>query len=225
MNDLAGLYSYRSDYERAATLYRAALDIDRQALGQDHPQVGMHVQDLAVTLQLQGKLAEAEPLYAESMQMLQQGARRAHPHDARCAANYGRFLHRSGDLARAEQVLSDVLERDRQARGARHAFVGHDLVNLGECCGSTRRATPKRSATSARRSTSTPKRCRPIIRTSLPPCPGLGRASSNRAASRKPNRRCAVRLAIGDEIAAGRQPAARRGEQRAGALSWLAKQR
>ncbi len=31
MNELAGLYTYRNDFEHAATLFRAALDIDRQA--------------------------------------------------------------------------------------------------------------------------------------------------------------------------------------------------
>ena len=50
MNELAGLYSYSGRHDRAATLYRAALDIDRQALGNDHPQVGMHLQNLAVAL-------------------------------------------------------------------------------------------------------------------------------------------------------------------------------
>jgi tetratricopeptide (TPR) repeat protein len=43
----------------------------------------------------------------------------------------GRFLHRRGELARAAETLGRVVELDRQARGARHAFVGHDLVNLG----------------------------------------------------------------------------------------------
>jgi tetratricopeptide (TPR) repeat protein len=63
MNDLAGLYLQRSDYGRAAQLYRTALDIDRLALGQDHPQVAMHIQSLALTLHRQGQLDEAEPLY------------------------------------------------------------------------------------------------------------------------------------------------------------------
>mgnify|MGYP006205746965 CR=1 FL=1 len=52
----------RRDHERAEVLYRTALDINRQALGNDHPQVGMHVQNLAFTLQEQGKLEQAAPL-------------------------------------------------------------------------------------------------------------------------------------------------------------------
>lgn len=131
MNELASLHTYRSDYERAATLYRTALDIDRQALGNDHPQVGMHVQNLAFTLQQQGKLTEAAPLYAESLQILSKVLGETHPMTLDASANYGRFLHRRGDLVQAEEVLARVVELDRKARGERHPFVGHDLVNLG----------------------------------------------------------------------------------------------
>ncbi len=131
MNELAGLYSYSGRHDRAATLYRAALDIDKQALGNDHPQVGMHLQNLAVALHAQGKLEEAAPLYEESMQILQRVYGEKHPQMLDAAANYGRFLHRRGELARAEEILSRVVELDREARGPRHAFVAHDLVNLG----------------------------------------------------------------------------------------------
>ncbi|MBM0104508.1 serine/threonine protein kinase [Steroidobacter sp. S1-65] len=131
MNELAGLYTYRNEYERAATLYRAALDIDRQALGNDHPQVGMHVQNLGFVLQSQGKLSEAAPLFTESLQILSKVLGETHPMTLDATANYGRFLHRRGDLQQAEQVLVRVVDLNRKARGEQHPFVGHDLVNLG----------------------------------------------------------------------------------------------
>lgn len=131
MNELASLHTYRNEHDRAATLYRTALDIDRQALGNDHPSVGMHIQNLAFTLQEQGKLEEAAPLFAESLQILGKVLGESHPITLDATANYGRFLHRRGDLVQAEKVLARVVELDRQARGERHPFVGHDLVNLG----------------------------------------------------------------------------------------------
>ena len=131
MDELASLHAYRNDHERAEILYRTALDINRRALGNDHPQVGMHVQNLAFTLQERGKLEQAAPLFAESLQILGKVLGESHPITLDATANYGRFLHRRGDLARAEQVLARVVELDRQARGERHPYVGHDLVNLG----------------------------------------------------------------------------------------------
>jgi eukaryotic-like serine/threonine-protein kinase len=65
------------------------------------------------------------------MQILQRVLGEKHPQTLDAAANYARFLHRRGELARAEAMLSKVAELDRQARGQRHAFVGHDLVNRG----------------------------------------------------------------------------------------------
>jgi serine/threonine protein kinase/tetratricopeptide (TPR) repeat protein len=131
MNEMANLHTYRSDFERAATLYRAALDIDRSALGNDHPQVGLHVQNLAFALQSQGKLDEAAPHYAESLQILSKVLGESHPMTLDASSNYGRFLHRRGDFAQAEQVLARVVELDRKARGDTHPYVGHDLVSLG----------------------------------------------------------------------------------------------
>ncbi len=131
MNELAGLYTYRNDFERAATLFRAALDIDRQALGNDHPQVGIHVLNLAFTSQSLGKLDEAAGLYTEALQILGKVLGEAHPMTLDASANYGRFLHRRGNLAQAEQVLVRVVDLDRKARGEQHPYVGHDLVNLG----------------------------------------------------------------------------------------------
>ena len=132
MNELASLYSYRGRQDRAATLYRAALDIDRQALGNDHPQVGMHLHNLAVTLQAQGKLEEAAPLYEESMQILQRGARRdaIRRRSTRPRTTAASCIGAASWRA-PRRCSSEVVELDRQARGPRHAFVGHDLVNLG----------------------------------------------------------------------------------------------
>jgi serine/threonine-protein kinase len=130
INDLAGVHLRRSEYERAAALYRQALEIDRRALGADHPHVAMHIQSLALTLHRQGKLAAAEPLYRTSLQLLQRVLGDRHPHTLDALANFGNFLRRRGDLPAAEAVLRDVLERDIAVRGAEHAFVGHDRVNL-----------------------------------------------------------------------------------------------
>ena len=132
MNELAGLYSYRGEQDRAATLYRAALDIDRQALGNDHPQVGMHLHNLAVTLQLQGKLdgsgaavrgIDADPAARCSASDIRRRSTRPRTTAASCIG--------AASWRAPRRCSSKVVELDRQARGPRHAFVGHDLVNLG----------------------------------------------------------------------------------------------
>src|SRR5690606_41331318 len=55
VNELANLHSYRGNFAEAGRLYRTALDIDRDALGRDHPQVAMHLHNLAVMMHLDRK--------------------------------------------------------------------------------------------------------------------------------------------------------------------------
>ncbi len=130
LSELASVL-FAQDKTRAATLYRTALDINRDTLGGDHPHIAMDLHNLAVVLQAQGDLQAAEPLYAQSAELLQRLFGDAHPHTLDAMANYGRFLHQRGDLAHAERVLNTVVENDRRARGPDHPFIGHDLVTRG----------------------------------------------------------------------------------------------
>ena len=152
------------------------------------------MQNLAVTLQLQGKLAEAEPLYAESMQMLSKVLGERIRRRSTLLANYGRFLHRKRRSG-ARRAGAERCARAGHARRAarRHAFVGHDLVNLGMLrldSGQLRRAERDlRDALDiyARRAAGRSSLCR--FR-AVGPRPLPARAAT---ASRKPRRPCAAR--------------------------------
>jgi serine/threonine protein kinase/Tfp pilus assembly protein PilF len=128
--ELASLHSFRGGYVEAARLLRTALDIDRQALGRDHPHTATHLHNLAVNLHLNGDLTQAEPLYAEAAELLRTVLGETHPQTLDALSNYGRFLHRKGDLKLAQEILTRAVAANRLARGDRHAYVGHDLVNL-----------------------------------------------------------------------------------------------
>ena len=185
----------------AATLYRAALDIDRQALGNDHPQVGMHLQNLAVTLHAQGKLEEAAPLYEESMQILRRVLGEQHPQTLDASANYGRFLHRRGELARAAEVLGKVVELDRQARGARPRFRRSRSRQSRQWCGWTRSEqaqAEKEFRAALDIYAQTLPADHPYVASALS---GLGRCTPGAESSRaKPSRRCGDAKEIGSEI-------------------------
>jgi tetratricopeptide (TPR) repeat protein len=70
-------------------------------------------------------------MYVESTRLLNKVLGESHPQTIDAMANYGRFLHRKQDLPQAEAVLAAVVVANRKARGAQHALIGHDLVNLG----------------------------------------------------------------------------------------------
>ena len=92
------------------------------------PTAGMRAAIAAAEVELNPQ--EAEPLYAESAELLRTVLGETHPQTLDALSNYGRFLHRKGDLALADSILTKVVTANRAARGDRHAYVGHDLVNL-----------------------------------------------------------------------------------------------
>ena len=51
----------------AEPLYQRALAIDENALGADHPDVAIDLNNLALLYHTQGKYAEAEPLYQRAL--------------------------------------------------------------------------------------------------------------------------------------------------------------
>ncbi len=61
------LYYQQGENDRAEQLYRRSLAIREKALGSDHPDVAMSLDNLAKLYQAQGKYAEAEPLLQRSL--------------------------------------------------------------------------------------------------------------------------------------------------------------
>ena len=150
-----------------------------------------------------------------------------HPHDARCDA---RTTAASCIAAAIWRGPSEVLTRRGRARpqGARRAACVRRPRSGQSRHGATGPATPMRDAEQDF------ARALDIYAESLPAdhpyvasaLSGLGRAAARtEAASRRRNRPCAQATHDGREIAVQRQPAARRGKQRAGTRALLAQGR
>ena len=68
MSDLAALYVSQGRYDEAEPLYREALQLSREVLGERHPDTLGIMNNLAALYQSQGRYGEAEPLYTEVLQ-------------------------------------------------------------------------------------------------------------------------------------------------------------
>ncbi len=71
-NNLAGLYDSQGRYPEAEPLLLQALDLYKQLLGDNHPQVALSLNNLANLYQYQGRYPEAEPLYLEAINIATQ---------------------------------------------------------------------------------------------------------------------------------------------------------
>ena len=58
LNNLAGLYDTQGDYAKAEPLYKRSLAIDEKALGPDHPNVAISLENYAVLLRATKREAE-----------------------------------------------------------------------------------------------------------------------------------------------------------------------
>src|SRR5258708_8689225 len=63
VDNLALLLSNEGKYGEAESLYRRALDIRENALGERHPEMATSLDNLALLLSNEGKYGEAESLY------------------------------------------------------------------------------------------------------------------------------------------------------------------
>jgi tetratricopeptide (TPR) repeat protein len=65
------LYQAEGRYSEAEPLYQRSSAIMQQALGPDHPDVALSLNNLALLYQAEGRYSEAEPLYKRSLTISQ----------------------------------------------------------------------------------------------------------------------------------------------------------
>ncbi len=159
-------------YGDAEPALRRALAIYERALGEQSPEVAVHLNDLSVALYAQGKLAEAEPVAARALRLREATVGPSHPDTALSLDNLATVYRAQRRLADAAGLHERALAIREQAYGRDNPMVGDSLLGLGavyrEQGRSSRRARTKRSASpcrsvwpsSIRRSAATPRRWR-----------------------------------------------------------------
>ena len=79
LNQQANQLYQAGKYEEAIPLVEQILQIRRQVLGEEHPDVATSLNTLAVLYQNQGRYAEAEPLYQQALEMRKRTLGEEHP--------------------------------------------------------------------------------------------------------------------------------------------------
>jgi len=130
LDDLAQIYSSEHQWTLAKQTYERALEVDRRVLGDDHPRVAMHLNNLAVVAQNIGDLKQAEALYRDAIRRQERVYGSQHPETAADKGNYGLLLQREGRLAEAEPLLRDALAVTLSLYGPDHYKVGYSRVSL-----------------------------------------------------------------------------------------------
>ena len=126
--NLAALYYQRSDFARAAPIFRETVELQRKALGDDHPSVATSRNNLAVVLMMMGDYDGAEPEYREALRIRRKAYGDGHRAVATTRYHLGRLLRDKGKTADAEASMRQAIA---QLAAADTNRVGC-LVDLGE---------------------------------------------------------------------------------------------
>jgi tetratricopeptide (TPR) repeat protein len=130
-----------AEWNRAEPLMRRALAIDEKTYGPDHPNVAIHLNNLAQLLQATNRLAEAEPLMRRALAIDEKSYGPDHPDVARDLNNLARLLQDTNRLAESEPLMRRALAIDERSYGPDHPNVASALNNLAQLLQATNRLT------------------------------------------------------------------------------------
>ena len=135
LNQVGHAWYEAGRYADALPAFEQALALREQALGPDHPDVAMSLNNLAGLLDTQGAYAKAEPLFLRSLKISENAFGPEHPHVATGLNNLAGLYHSQGADAQAAPLYQRSLTIRENALGPDHPDVAASLNNLAELYG------------------------------------------------------------------------------------------
>ncbi len=129
-NNLANIYSYQGDDEKAEPLQREILATRYEVLGEKHLLTGFAHDNLAITLDGLEKNTEAEQHYRKALEILIQVYGEDHPEVAQTMNNVASFLVSQGQLDEAEGLLLKARDTFKTSVGPDYFMVADAQFSL-----------------------------------------------------------------------------------------------
>jgi eukaryotic-like serine/threonine-protein kinase len=121
----------KSDPARASELFGKALNIYRNAIGNQNLQVAATLNGLADAAVWMSDYPLAEHYEREALSIFQETVSRNHPDNAVALATLGSILTQRGKYVEAEQVLNEALQIERNVFGADNPRIAAIEADLG----------------------------------------------------------------------------------------------
>jgi CHAT domain-containing protein/tetratricopeptide (TPR) repeat protein len=114
----------------ALPLAQKALEIQKQVLGERHPDYALSLNNLAALYRARGESARAEPLYRQALEIRKQLLGEHHPATATSLNNLALLYRDQGDYARAEPLLRQAVDICKLVLGEHDPAYAQSLNNL-----------------------------------------------------------------------------------------------
>jgi CHAT domain-containing protein/Tfp pilus assembly protein PilF len=119
-------------YQQAIPLAQKALAIREKALGREHPDTVVSINNLAALYDASGAYAKAEPLYQRALAINEKALGPEHPDTAQSLNNLAGLYYATGAYAKAEPLYQRALAIKEKALGPGHRDTARSLNNLAE---------------------------------------------------------------------------------------------
>ncbi|MGF1980978.1 MAG: tetratricopeptide repeat protein [Nostoc sp. CmiSLP01] len=126
----AKFYDDQGLYDKAKPWYEQCLEITKQRLGEEHPDVATSLNNLAALYHSQGRYSEAEPLYIQALALCRNLLGEEHTDVADSLNNLAELYHSQGRYSEAEPLYIQALALKRKLLGEEHPDVATSLNNL-----------------------------------------------------------------------------------------------
>ncbi len=127
---ISRFYEAQGFYKEAEPWRRQCLDIAKQRLGEDHPDVASSLNNLAGLYNDQGRYEKAEPLYLQALELRKKLLGEDHPDVATSLNNLAGLYNAQGRYEKAEPLYLQALELRKKLLGEDHPYVATSLNNL-----------------------------------------------------------------------------------------------
>ena len=135
LDTIGQLYQSIGLYDRAQPLVEEALNLRRQAFGNESPDVATSLNHLGEVASLKGDYARSESLFREALAMRRKLLGAESKDVAESLNNLGELLDDRGNFSDAERLLRESLALRRKLFGSEHASVADSLTGLGRLMG------------------------------------------------------------------------------------------
>ncbi|MEJ6486604.1 tetratricopeptide repeat protein [Nostoc punctiforme UO1] len=126
----AQFYNGQGLYKQASPWYKQCLEVTKKRLGEEHPDVALSLNNLALLYHSQGRYSEAEPLYIQALALRRKLLGEEHPDVALSLNNLALLYYSQGRYSEAEPLYIQALALTRKLLGEEHPDVALSLNNL-----------------------------------------------------------------------------------------------
>jgi tetratricopeptide (TPR) repeat protein len=121
-----------SKHAKAERLWKQAMEIQRNTLGEDHPDYAASLNGLAGLYSYHMReYAKAEPLFKQAMEIRRKALGENHPSYAWSLDDLAWLYERMGEYAKAEPLYEQAMEIRRKTLGVDHPDYGTSLYRVG----------------------------------------------------------------------------------------------